>query len=61
MSLLRPVVSNREEWREAVMRLSLHESAVGLAVAVLILMVDSYHGFMGDDDRLVSSDKFMQG
>ena len=34
---------------------SLHESVVGLAMTVLVLMVDSYHGFMGNDGSEVGS------
>ena len=41
--------------RKASFGRSLQESVVGLAVTVLVLMVDSYHGFMGNDGSEVSS------
>ena len=41
--------------RKASFGRNLTESAVGLAVTVLVLMVDSYHGFMGHDGSEVSS------
>ena len=40
-------------WKASLGR-NLTESAVGLAVTVLVLMVDSYHGFMGHDGSEVS-------
>ena len=40
--------------RKASLGRNLTESVVGLAVTVLVLMVDSYHGFMGHDASEVS-------